>query len=206
MKTANNKSDIGNQRQYDNNKKSAENKRALYRNSRNNVLSLGAQPKLVRAMSAPLRSFDADSNSWHPRRRTRSKRTSQEQIRLDVDPMQQQKLFFQNNTHVIYKEEKGHNFKMKNKLMHMKSNAEVEGCDIVTLVSLLSPGASDSEKEETTAKNEPPATTRAPPLRRIEKSGKSFQHNISNIYINDCKYKHYLCIIYSNAFYFMLLS
>lgn len=162
-------------------KKSAENKRALYRASRNNAISFGAQPKLVRAMSAPLRSMDSENSSnnpWPTKRRNRTKRNGQESVRLVMDHHQRESnLYLDNRDQVFCKDDhiKAQNLKSRNKLIQVKSNREVGGCDIVTLVSLLSPGASDSEKEETTqGKNEFGRNSPSPPMRRMEKSGNAY--------------------------------
>lgn len=134
--------------QNEGSRKTAENRRALYRASRENAISLGAQPRLVRAMSAPLRSIDAESNPWLIKRRSRAKRNDA--------------LFFDRP---VCKDDRANNIRSRSKLT-FKGNGEIANCDIVTLVSLLSPGASDSEKEDTNQ-----AKTEQTNSRRIEKSG-----------------------------------
>lgn len=53
-----------------------------------------------------------------------------------------------------------------------RARSAISSCDIVTLVSLLSPGGSDSEKEEHSLKGDVPCTERGgPSLRKIGKSG-----------------------------------
>lgn len=160
-------------------KKSAENKRALYRASRNNAISFGARPKLVRAMSAPLRSMDTENsnNPWPTKRRNRTKRNGQDSVRLVMDHHQREShLYLETDEQVFCKDDiKSQNLKARNKLLQVKPIREVGSCDIVTLVSLLSPGASDSEKEECTqGKNEFTTSSPSPPLRRIEKSGNEY--------------------------------
>lgn len=52
-----------------------------------------------------------------------------------------------------------------------RARSAISSCDIVTLVSLLSPGGSDSEKEEHSIKGDLSCSERAPSLRKIGKSG-----------------------------------
>lgn len=63
----------------------------------------------------------------------------------------------------------------KNKVLKVptqtRARSAVSACDIVTLVSLLSPGGSDSEKEEHSIKGDLSCSERGPSLRKIGKSG-----------------------------------
>lgn len=158
---------------YDHTKTSAESKRAQFRASRSNVVLDERRPKLIRAMSAPLRSsIDTDSWQLQSKRRVRNKKTIQESQRI-AEELHEQKLFLENNVNILYKEEKSQNLKSRNKnLLQVRARSSFGGCDIVTLVSLLSPGTSDSEKEDTATQEQTElSSVRAPPLRRTEKSG-----------------------------------
>lgn len=53
----------------------------------------------------------------------------------------------------------------------IRTKPGINVCDIVTLVSLLSPGASDSEKEDISTNAEMPNERQKPPLRKMGKSG-----------------------------------
>lgn len=52
-----------------------------------------------------------------------------------------------------------------------RSRSALGGCDVVTLVSLLSSGGSDSDREDMTTKAEVSTAGRAPMLRKAGKSG-----------------------------------
>lgn len=123
----------------------------------------------MRAMSAPLRSIDAESNPWLAKRRNRTKR-------FDVDQSRNFPLYFENNNRATGKDERTTNDRTRSKLT-LKTNNDTGNCDIVTLVSLLSPGASDSEKEDTSQTKVEPKVSPSPARRRIEKSGMSSRYH-----------------------------
>lgn len=120
-------------------------------------------------MSAPLRSIDAESNPWLAKRRNRTKR-------FDVDQSRNFPLYFENNNRATGKDERTTNDRTRSKLT-LKTNNDTGNCDIVTLVSLLSPGASDSEKEDTSQTKVEPKVSPSPARRRIEKSGMSSRYH-----------------------------
>lgn len=146
--------------------RTAENRRAMFRASRENAISYSGKPKLVRAMSAPLRPID--SETWTVKRRNRTKRIEAEQPRTTP-------LYFENSSRSSGKDDKTNNGLKTRSKLSLKTNGDTIGsCDIVTLVSLLNPAeASDSEKEEPTqTKTEPSVSTTSPISRRkFEKSG-----------------------------------
>lgn len=58
-------------------------------------------------------------------------------------------------------------------MVQPRAKSAMHGCEIVTLVSLLSPGASDSEKEDySNGTNDSPSEKNIPSLRKVGKSGK----------------------------------
>lgn len=128
-------------------------------------------------MSAPLRTIDAESNPWLIKRRNRAKRNGQESIRIDVDQTRNHPLYFESSNRAVCKDDRVSSIRTRNKLT-LKANTEIGNCDIVTLVSLLSPGASDSEKEDTSLTKGEQINSISPSSRRIEKSGnKAYIHD-----------------------------
>lgn len=68
-----------------------------------------------------------------------------------------------------------------------RARSAVNGCDIVTLVSLLSPGASDSEKEDyLTFNTDSPGEKHKPSLRKVGKSGRKFYYSHSTHTAYNC--------------------
>lgn len=124
---------------------------------------------IVRAMSAPIRPLDGSLKFMQSKRRVRRKRIEKEKIEFqlsaeipaDVEHDLEEKLQLSKSR--------------AKKIVQTKSkNSTLGGSEIVTLVSLLSSGGSDSEREEISL-NKAEITSigigRTPMLRKAGKSG-----------------------------------
>lgn len=151
----------------------AETKRAQFQASRS-VAIPERRPKLIRAMSAPIRPAPiAIEPSVHiqSKKRFHRKKINQENERYQVQ-IQQQQLYLENNIAIANKDEKCTTRTKFKKSSQIRARSAIGACDIVTLVSLLSPGTSDSEKEDASLNKNECSTGRAPSLRKCGKSGK----------------------------------
>lgn len=163
--------------------------------------TIRSRPPLVRAMSAPIRPLDDSSKILQGRKKLRRKKvTARERDdfldnhRQSSPPLTEFSEDRNNNGDILYEDDEDDTFlnvssdenkmKMRPTKKGMPRARSALGCDIVTLVSLLSSGGSDSEKEETNNKtdtinnnNAAQITNiiankiRAPMLRKTGKSG-----------------------------------
>lgn len=166
-------------------KMATENKRYQFQTQRS--ASVGdARPKLLRAMSAPIRPSTVDQQTTQlnqSKKRLRRKKIAPmetEQYDFKLVQQQQRKIFLEKNT---VGQANGRPSTSRSKVKPPKCAANTiartrsgfNGFDIVTLVSLLSPGGSDSEKEDVSSttcdNNENSSGNRAPSLRKCGKSG-----------------------------------
>lgn len=166
----------------------AENRRAQFQANRSVTLP-DRRPRLVRAMSAPIKPMASASESSiqqqqsNKRRFRRKKSIQQETDRFEIQIDQHQanhpEIFLSNAANsVIVSNQTARPVGRARLAKGTKSNqirarSAYSGCDIVTLVSLLSPSGSDSEKEDSPSAHEANegSSARAPSLRRTGKSG-----------------------------------
>lgn len=161
----------------------AESRRAQFQANRSVTLP-DRRPRLVRAMSAPIKPI-ASELSMQPqhlnkRRLRRKKSIQQENDRFEIQIEQRRpQLFLNNATNSVIVSNQNTRPVSRTRLAkgpktnQIRTRSAYSGCDIVTLVSLLSPSGSDSEKEEPSSAHEKNEGTsaRAPSLRRTGKSG-----------------------------------
>lgn len=166
-------------------------------------LSLGEpRPRLMRAMSAPIRpiqppdaqekvSVPNNHNQCGTKKRLRRKKIAP----IDMSPFslrvaQNTQHYTSNGNKLVSQrsfDEHPSTVKSINSYRSLKSvkppkssiqpraKSAMNGCEIVTLVSLLSPGASDSEKEDySNGANDSPGEKTIPMLRKVGKSGKIY--------------------------------
>lgn len=137
---------------------SAAAKRAQFQSSRGTETLTSVErerprPPLVRAMSAPIRPLDDSMKQLQNKRKSRRRKNFRDRddiLELDEDELN----------------DSSNNKNNKNRKPPPPRTRSALGCDIETLVSLLSSGGSDSEKEESSPnKNELPKV-RTPMLRK----------------------------------------
>lgn len=170
---------------------SAETRRSQFRQK--SVSLNEARPRLMRAMSAPIRPFPLSeaqekfsSNVQNAaKKRLRRKKIAPIEIEpfsLKMPPQHHsytnkliaQKSFDERpSTAKSLSSRFGRASKPPKPTIQPRPKSAVNGCEIVTLVSLLSPGASDSEKEDySNGGIDSPNDKTIPSLRKIGKSGK----------------------------------
>lgn len=158
----------------------------------NRTESIDRRPPLIRAMSAPIRPLDDTKLLLANKRKSRRRKISAK-WGFNNQYFNEKKF---NNFYFFYKTREREDFQENPSLEHEEDeddllNIKIDrsktkkpiqtrprsalGCDIVTLVSLLSSGGSDSEKEETPSLTKTDIVMvkgRAPMLRKTGKSGK----------------------------------
>ncbi|XP_062549493.1 myb-like protein I isoform X2 [Armigeres subalbatus] len=117
-------------------------RRAQFHASRQHSEAAERRPPLVRAMSAPIRPIDTDSKFLQSKKKSRKKKILRERDEInecDEDDFDEETLKLN-----------AANSKNTLAVAGQRSRSVLGGaCDIETLVSLLSSGGSDSEKEDT---------------------------------------------------------
>lgn len=186
--------DCGNQHESKimSNRLSAETRRSQFRQK---SISLNeSRPRLMRAMSAPIRQNPPpearDKTSSPNNQNVTKKRLRRKKIApIEIDPfclkIAQSHQFSNRNfmTHRPFDDRPSTAKAMPSRPIKIpkafkppvqpRPKSAVNGCEIVTLVSLLSPGASDSEKEDySNGTNESISERNIPSLRKVGKSGK----------------------------------
>lgn len=148
------------------------------------------RPRLMRAMSAPIRPHPPPepqdkctvSHNQNQKRRLRRKKvapieTDPFSVRIAqhqqyLDKMCYNRPFDENLLTAKLSSRAQKSAKPPKSSVQPRVKSAVNGCEIVTLVSLLSPGASDSEKEDFVNSNsDTPNEKIIPPLRKVGKSG-----------------------------------
>ncbi|XP_055626851.1 uncharacterized protein LOC129768927 isoform X2 [Toxorhynchites rutilus septentrionalis] len=128
-------------------------RRAQFHASRQHSEATEKRPPLVRAMSAPIRPIDDNSKFLQSKKKIRKKKLLRERDEIgecDEEDANEDASAIKLNT-----------ANSKNTIAGPRSRSVIGGaCDIETLVSLLSSGGSDSEKEDTVpTENDPSPTT-----------------------------------------------
>lgn len=176
-------------------KNGAQNRRQQFHSQRSTSVS-ESRPRLTRAMSAPIRPNDAHSQAQTKKVFRRKKITPLEQpepFHFQFGHQQQQHSppLPQPNRQKFFVEKRDERpstcrpkIKVSKVPAQTRARSAVSGCDIVTLVSLLSPGGSDSEKEEHSIKGDVSSTERSPSLRKIGKSGSHNQLILDIVHIS----------------------
>lgn len=117
------------------------------------------RPPLVRAMSAPIRPLDDSMKQLQNKRKARRRKNFRDRddiLELDEDELN----------------DSSNNKNNKNRKPPPPRTRSALGCDIETLVSLLSSGGSDSEKEESSPNKNELLKVRTPMLRKTgERTG-----------------------------------
>lgn len=173
------------------NRLSAETRRNQFRQK--SVSLNDSRPRLMRAMSAPIRQnpppeardkTSSPNNQNANKKRLRRKKIAPIEIEpfsLKLAPSHQypNKLVTQRSfderpsTAKALSSRAVKATKPPKPVVQPRAKSAVNGCEIVTLVSLLSPGASDSEKEDySNATNDSSHERTIPSLRKVGKSGK----------------------------------
>lgn len=168
----------------------ADTRRALFRRKSASLNEM--RPRLTRAMSAPIQpslpndcpNKKQNANNANSKKRMRRKKIAPIDMvdTINMDIMANQS-YHNTVDHRSFKTDSSHvqsftarcskESKAIKPMIPPRAKSAINVSDIVTLVSLLSPGASDSEKEEIPANVEPTANDKQkPPLRKLGKSGK----------------------------------
>ncbi|KXJ79924.1 hypothetical protein RP20_CCG027527, partial [Aedes albopictus] len=125
-------------------------RRAQFHASRQHSEAAERRPPLVRAMSAPIRPIDTDSKFLQSKKKIRKKKVLRERDEInecDEDDFDEETL---NKLNATNNNNNGKNTFAAAVAGQQRSRSVLGGpCDIETLVSLLSSGGSDSEKEDT---------------------------------------------------------
>lgn len=163
----------------------ADSRRALFR--RKSATLNEMRPRLTRAMSAPIQPSlpnegfikkQNSNNTNNSKKRMRRKKIAPTDIvdTINMDFMGSQP-FHNTVDHRSFKSDSTHGQPFAahcRPIVPAKVKSGMNVSDIVTLVSLLSPGASDSEKEEIPTHVEVSTSVKQkPPLRKLGKSGMS---------------------------------
>lgn len=184
------------------NRLTAETRRSQFRQK--SVSLNEARPRLMRAMSAPIRqNLPADaheksinSNNQMPnatKRRLRRKKI----VPVDIDPFSLKITHHQSyadkmvsqgpfderpSTAKSLSSRALRSSKPPKPTVPPRAKSAAYGCEIVTLVSLLSPGASDSEREDySNGINDSTSDKAIPSLRKVGKSGRNAPHTFHPI-------------------------
>lgn len=136
-------------------------------------------------MSAPIRPFQpSEDRNAQQKKRLRRKKVAPVELdtfnqKLAYHQQYQNKIMVEKSyderptTAKVFTSRFGKSAKPPKPTAQPRARSAIHGSEIVTLVSLLSPGASDSEKEDhSNGTNDSPNEKHAPSLRKVGKSGK----------------------------------